>query len=68
LVLLLPFKAELLEASNWTIWVIPTPFPNNHAAYQDGSALIYRAGTVQFGLKSLKLNFNIFPDQHSHNI
>jgi hypothetical protein len=41
--------AELLEASNWTIWVIPMQlvFPNNHAAYQDGSSPIYTAGTVQ---------------------
>jgi hypothetical protein len=50
--------------------MIQTLFPNNDAVFQDDEAPIHTAGTVQFshGLKSMKVNFNIFPGQQNHQI
>jgi hypothetical protein len=38
-------------------------FPNNDAVFQDNNAPIH-----SHGLKSMKVNFNIFPGQHNHQI
>jgi hypothetical protein len=45
-------------------------FPNNDAIFQVDNAPIHTAGTVQFshGVKSMKVNFNVIPGQHSHQI
>jgi hypothetical protein len=48
--------------------MIQTLFPNNDAVFQVVNAPIHTAGTVQSWLKSMKVNFNIFPNQHSHQI
>jgi hypothetical protein len=73
LVPLLPFMAELLQGCTYVDRVgnkldpiIHMLFPNNDAVFQDDNAPIHTAGTVQFShsLKSMKVNFNIFPGQH----
>jgi hypothetical protein len=45
-------------------------FPNNDAVFHDDNTPFHTAGTVRFshGLKSMKVNFNIFPCQHNHQI
>jgi hypothetical protein len=48
--------------------MIQTLFPNNNAVFQDDSAPIHTAGTVQSWFESMKVNFNIFPGQHNHHI
>jgi hypothetical protein len=47
-----------------------TLFPNNDAVFQDDNAPIHTAGNVRFthGLKSMKVNFNVIPVQHNHQI
>jgi hypothetical protein len=47
-----------------------TLFPNNDPVFQDDNDPIHTDGTVQFchGLKSMRMNFNIFPGQHNHLI
>jgi hypothetical protein len=49
--------------------IIQTLFPNNDADFQDDIARIHSAETaetVRFcrGWKSMKMNLNMFPDQH----
>jgi hypothetical protein len=50
--------------------MIKTLFPNNDAVFQEDSAFIHTARNVWFshGLKSMKVNFNIFPGQQNHQI
>jgi hypothetical protein len=48
--------------------MIQTLFPNNDAVFQDDSAPIHTAGTVQSWFEEMKANFNTFPGQHNHQI
>jgi hypothetical protein len=43
-------------------------FPNNDAVFQDDNAPFTRLELFSHGLKSMKVNFNIYPDQHHHQI
>jgi hypothetical protein len=43
-------------------------FPNNNAVFQDYSAHIAQLKLFSHGLKSMKVNFSIFPGQHNHQI
>jgi hypothetical protein len=43
--------------------MIQTLCPNDHAAIQDDNAPIHTAAAVHHGLKSMKVNFSIFPGQ-----
>jgi hypothetical protein len=44
-------------------------FPNNNAVFQDDSAPIHAAETLfSHSLKSMKVNFNIFPGQQNNQI
>jgi hypothetical protein len=45
-----------------------TLFPNNNAVFQEENAPIYTAGSVKSSLESMKVDFNIFPGQHNHQI
>jgi hypothetical protein len=47
--------------------VIQMLFPND-AIFQDDSAPIHTAELFSHGLKSMKVNFIIFPGQHNHQI
>jgi hypothetical protein len=66
--------AELLQGIMWISMVnqvhhmIKTLFPNNSAVFQYDSAPIHTAELFSHGLKSMKVNFSIFPGQHSHHI
>jgi hypothetical protein len=53
---------------NQVLPMIQTLFPNNAAVFQDDSAPIHTAGTVRYGLNIMKVNFSIFPGQHSRQI
>jgi hypothetical protein len=44
--------------------MIQTLFPNNDAVFQDGTQL----ELFSHGLKSMTVNFNIFPGQHNHHV
>jgi hypothetical protein len=48
--------------------MIQTLFRNNDAVFQDDSAPIHTAGTVQSWFEIIKANFSIFPGQHTHQI
>jgi hypothetical protein len=70
LVPLLPFMAELLQRSTWTGWVIRNipwfrHFWTSMQFSKDNNAPIYTPGTVH-SLKSMKVNFSIFPGLHNH--
>jgi hypothetical protein len=71
LVSLLPFMTELLQGSTWTGWVIRCiPWSRRYfwrtmQFSKDDNAPSYTAGTVH-SLKSMKVNFSIFPGQHNH--
>jgi fumarate reductase subunit D len=56
--------------SNQVHSMIQTLFPNNDAVFKVDNAPTHTAGTVQLshGLKSMKVNFNIIPGQHNHQI
>jgi hypothetical protein len=45
-------------------------FPNKDAIFKEDNAPTHTAGTIRFShcLKNIKVNFNIFPDQHNHQI
>jgi hypothetical protein len=47
---------------------IQTLFPNNNAVLQDDNAPFTQLELFSHGLKNMKVNFNIFPGQHSHQI
>jgi hypothetical protein len=66
---LLPFMAELLQGSVWTGWVIRCIpwFLNNNAVFQDNGSFT-QLELFSHGLKSIKVNFNIIPCQHSRHI
>jgi hypothetical protein len=53
--------------SNQVHPMFQTLFPND-AVFQDDNAPIHTAGTVQSCLNSMKVNFNIFPGRHNHQI
>jgi hypothetical protein len=40
-------------------------FPNNYAIFQDDTSPTHTARSVQSCLRSMKMHFNIFPDQHN---
>jgi hypothetical protein len=48
--------------------MIQTLFPNYDTVFQDDNATIHIAELFSHGLKSMKVNFNIFPGQHNHQI
>jgi hypothetical protein len=48
--------------------LIQTLFLINETVFQDDSASIHTAGMFRHGLKSMKMNFNIFPGQYNHQI
>jgi hypothetical protein len=43
-------------------------FPNNDTVFQDNSAPFTKLELFSHGLKSMKVNFNIFPVQRYHQI
>jgi hypothetical protein len=43
-------------------------FLNNSAVFQDNNAPFTELELFSHGLKSMKVNFNIFPGQHNHQI
>jgi hypothetical protein len=47
---------------------IQTLFPNNDALFQDDNASFTQMKLFNHGLKNIKVNFNIFPGQHNHQI
>jgi hypothetical protein len=48
--------------------MIQTLFPNSVAVFQDDIAPFTENEVFSHGLKSVKVNFNIFPGQHNHQI
>jgi hypothetical protein len=48
--------------------MIQTLRPNSNAVFQDDNALFTYLKLFTHGLKSMKVNFNIFPGQHNHQI
>jgi hypothetical protein len=46
------------------IWML---FLNNRAVLKDNNVQFTQMGLFSHGLKSMKLNFNIFPGQHNHH-
>jgi hypothetical protein len=48
--------------------MIQTLFPNNDAVSQDDNPPFTQLELFSHGLKSMKVNFNIFPGQHNHQI
>jgi hypothetical protein len=77
LIPLLPFMAELLQGStymdrlcNKVHPMMQTLFLNNETVFQENNVHTHAAGTVWFshGLKTMKMNLNIFPGQLSHQI
>jgi hypothetical protein len=48
--------------------MIQTLFPNNDAVFQDDNAPLTQLELFSHGLKSMKVNFNMFPGQHNHQI
>jgi hypothetical protein len=48
--------------------MILTLFPNNGAIFQHDSASVTQLKLFSHGLKSMKVNFNIFLGQHSQHI
>jgi hypothetical protein len=58
--------AELLR--NQVHPMIQTLFPNNDAVFQDRNSPFTQQELFSHGLKSMKVNFSIFPGQHNHQI
>jgi hypothetical protein len=58
------------KLDNQKLSMIQMLFLNNSAVFLDDDAPIYTVGTVWFshGLKSMKVNFSIFPGQQSRRI
>jgi hypothetical protein len=48
--------------------MIQTLFPNNNAVFQDDNDSFTQLELFRHGLKSMKVNINIFPGQHNHQI
>jgi hypothetical protein len=49
--------------------MIQTLFPNNHVViYKPTMPPFTQSELFSHGLKSMKVNFNIFPGQHNHQI
>jgi hypothetical protein len=48
--------------------MIQTLFPNNDTVFQDEVPPFTQLELFSHGLKSMKVNFNIFPGQNSHHI
>jgi hypothetical protein len=48
--------------------MIQTLFPNNDAVLQDDGAPFTHLELFTHGLKSMKVNFNIYLGQHDHQI
>jgi hypothetical protein len=48
--------------------MIQTLFPNNDAVFQEDNASFTQLELFRHGLKSMKVNFNIFPGQHNHQM
>jgi hypothetical protein len=61
-------REYLVRLSNQVHPMIQTLFPNNDAVFQEGSAPFTQLELFSHGLKSMKVNFNIFPGQYSHQI
>jgi hypothetical protein len=73
LVLLLLFMAELLQGSMWTCWVIRRiPWSRLHFRMMQFPKMtmppITQLELLSHDLKTMKVNFNIFPGQHNHHI
>jgi hypothetical protein len=62
--------AELLQESTWTGWVISASHDPDVISKQWCSFPRWQCPHSQFshGLKGMKVNFNIFPGQHNHQI
>jgi hypothetical protein len=48
--------------------MIRTLFPSNDAVFQEDSAPLTQLELFSHGLKSMKVNFSVFPGQHNHHI
>jgi hypothetical protein len=48
--------------------MIQTLFPNKDAVSQDDNDPIHHLELFSYSLKSIKVNFKIFPGQHNHQI
>jgi hypothetical protein len=48
--------------------MIQTLFPNNDTVFRDKTPTFTRLELFSHGLKSMKVNFNIFPGLHNHQI
>jgi hypothetical protein len=75
-VTVLSFMAELLQGNTWTGSVhvhvhvhsiIHPSFPNNDAVFWDEISRFTQLELFIHWLKSMKMNFNIFPGQHAHH-
>jgi hypothetical protein len=74
LVPLLPFMAKLPQGSMWTGWVIRC-IPWSRCYFKTMMQLskmtkppFTQLELFSHGFKSMKVNFNIFPSQHNHQI
>jgi hypothetical protein len=73
LIPLLLFMAELVQGSTWTEWVIRyIPWSRRYFGTTMQFSMttmppIHESATVHF-FKTTKVNFNIFPGQHNHQI
>jgi hypothetical protein len=74
LVPLLPFMAELLQGNTWTGWVIRCiPWSRRYfrttMQFSKTTTLTFtQLELFSHGMKTTEANFNIFPDQHNHQI
>jgi hypothetical protein len=61
-------KGVLGRLGNRAHPMIQTLFPNNDAVFQDYNAPVTQWELFSHSLKSMKVNFGIFPGQHNHQI
>jgi hypothetical protein len=47
--------------------VVQMFYPNNDAIFQDDNSPIHTAKVFSLGLRSMKINFIVFPGQHSRH-
>ena len=53
-------------SSNQVYQMVQMLFPNSDAVFQDDSSPIHTTKVFSLGLRSMTMDFNIFPGQHNH--